>query len=57
MKWCFCYFQILFRVGLALLQLNEAAILGANDTSDMFNVLRDVPVTAFNCELLLHVSA
>ena len=49
--------KILFRVGLALLKIHEPLILRATDLGTMFNILKDIPQGAFDCDLVLDVRA
>lgn len=48
--------KILFRVGLALLKSNEPTIMQTTDSGTMFNLLRNIPQTAFDADNLLNVS-
>jgi hypothetical protein len=47
---------VLFRVALALLEINSPALLNAEDNMEVFQIMQSLPKQAIDCNHLLDVS-
>lgn len=47
---------VLFRIALAILEINSAALLNAEDSMEVFQIMQTLPKQAIDCNELLDVS-